>query len=293
MSKSIDNWDSNYVSYSSLLILIVTLFFVVATLYAQSTKDVAGSEEILLAAEYRKESIPNSEGSVFHEWTIVSSEQKNNDLVLIAVVNPKNTINMSVIDVQKDGRISELLLETGCRRPIVISNGGFYLQNEDSTRESMGLVVSNGQIVTPFRKRKYGGFIVWQESKLEIVPIGKFKELNRTKGEILQSSPIIVRNSLNDMNTDDFVNFNRVAVGFTAESELVVLGAFRRKGSAISLYKFADIAANMHLYGGPKIEAALAMDGGPSSGVSIPALKKYFGYNGPNFLPNAVCVQLN
>ena len=271
-------------------LVTVTAGIVSAAMLMGLTELAASDDLITLGhADYKKTTFSVGAETTLHEWEIRDTSKKRNHLSIIAVVAPRDTFGLRVIRVELDGRIPKLLEQIDCRNRIVLSNGGFYIQNDDGTRQPLGLAQSEGVEISPFSPRSFGGFLAWTGKELRVIPVKKRNEVEESY-EALQSSPILVHRQKNDIYSDDNVLFNRVAIGFTVDGDVVVLGAFRRKGSAVSLYAFADLILEMADNGGPSVQSALAMDGGPSSGIAIPVLKKEFGYSGVSYLPNAVCI---
>lgn len=222
-------------------------------------------------------------------WSFPNDEERNGPLSVVAVVSSSPKPSFRIFDVRKEGRIYELLQAVECEGAIALSNGGFYLEDDDGKPHPMGLAIASDETINPFRPRRFGGYAVLEGGKPAILPV---KSRNRAEAaeQAIQSSPIVVANGANDMNSDDGVKFNRTAVGITSDGRTVLVGAFRTRGSAISLYDFADAIVGMNSAGGPEIDVALALDGGPSSQILIPSTGDVYGYDGPNYLPNAVCL---
>jgi len=224
-------------------------------------------------------------------WSLPNDDQNNGILSLVAVTARSPIPNFEVIDVRKEGRIFTLLGELKCRSPVALSNGGFYFEDDAGFPQPLGLVISAGQKKNDFRRRKFGGFAVLNKQRVDIIPVDSVSAA-REAYQAIQSSPILVYRGQNDMFSDRGVKFNRTAIGITDSGNVVLLGAFRPRGSAVSLYEFAELIVSLKLHGGPRIEAALALDGGPSSQIIIPETGDIFGYDGPNYLPNAICLNV-
>ncbi len=224
-------------------------------------------------------------------WSLPNDDKNNGPLSIVAVVSNSPRPGFKIIDVHKEGRIYELLEQLECESAVALSNGGFYLEDDAGNPLPMGLAISSGREINPFRPRKFGGFAVLNDDGPAIISV-RNKSVAEDAQEAIQSSPIVVFGGENDMNSDDGVKFNRTAVGITTDKRVVLLGAFRTRGSAISLYEFAEAIVLMGEHGGPSIDAALALDGGPSSQIIVPATGDVFGYDGPNYLPNAVCLNI-
>ena len=182
-----------------------------------------------------------------------------------------------------------MLKAADCKDPILLTNGGFYLQLESGLRKPLGLVISNGVVASPFRPRQNGGFLVSNGSDVKIIGVNQPDAARRYK-QAVQSTPIMVRSGRNDMRTDDGVLFDRIAVGRTKSGGLLVVGAFKEAGDAVSLFQMADFMVSMGKSGGPVAEDMLALDGGPSASLIIPKLDLSFGYTSANYLPNGICV---
>ena len=105
---------------------------------------------------------------------------------------------------------------------------------------------------------------------MKIIGVNQPDAARRYK-QAVQSTPIMVRSGRNDMRTDDGVLFDRIAVGRTKSGGLLVVGAFKEAGDAVSLFQMADFMVSMGKSGGPVAEDMLALDGGPSASLIIPS----------------------
>lgn len=223
-----------------------------------------------------------------YEWTLRQNDAPGDTLTVVAVVAPRGKFRLKVKDVQKRGRLAPLLKQLDCADAIALSNGGFYY-DDNGTPRPLGLSRSDNREISPFHDRRYGGFLACDGARVQIIPLRSRAQIV-SMPEALQSTPIVVKGGKNDMHTEDGILFDRSAVGSTSDQGAVMIGAFRPSGSAISLNSFAEVIVQMASVSGPTVETALAMDGGPSAHVAVPALDRNYGYSGASFLPNAVCL---
>lgn len=201
---------------------------------------------------------------------------------------PIQHINMVVKDVRKNGNSNNTFQQISDRSDIVVINGGYYGYDIDDNYIPLGLVVSNGVQKNRVKKWKTGGVLYQYNNSINIAPVRNFK-FSKSISNAIQSLVIVVENGHNDINRNNHRLFNRIVVCLNKEkNNLIIVGAFEKDGKALSLYEFADFITIINIFGGPDIETALALDGGPGAHIYIPNIKKHFGYDKINFVPNTI-----
>jgi hypothetical protein len=225
-----------------------------------------------------------------HQWRFGPRPNDDDDeLIIIAIEIPSGKYALRVLDIQRDGVIQDLLKAANCKNPIFLTNGGFYAQMPDGLRKPEGLAIVDGAEASAFKSRRCGGFLTSNGNDVNVVGV-QLPNVARLYKHVIQSCPVIIRSRRNDIRSDDGILFNRIAIGRTRSGGLIVVGAFREDGDALSLYQMADLIVEMGKSGGPIADDMLALDGGPSANLVIPQLDLSFGYTSASYLPNGICV---
>ena len=208
------------------------------------------------------------------------------DFIVVMVADQKTWARVQ--PVLKRGSAVSLYTPSVCPRAIVVANGSFYVRNGDRTAP-LGLVRVGGKTLARPSGRRSGGFLAVNNGKIEILPrAAKNRALGST--DAIESTPVLVRNGANDMRSDDRVRFDRVAVGTTTDRGTVMIGAFAEDQDSVSLFEFSVLARRAVATIGARLHNLLAMDGGPSAHIYLPGTKRLYGYRGPAYLPNAICI---
>lgn len=151
----------------------------------------------------------------------------------------------------------------------------------------LGLVISQGQIRSNRINWRIGGVLFQTRDSIRIQPIRSFKYSSSIINAI-QCKPILVENEKIGIYYNDHNALNRAAIGLDKGNHIVVAGAFEDNGIALSLYEFAEFLLAGKNSGGPAIEIALNLDGGPGAHIFFPTMNLHFGYVGNNFVPNSI-----
>lgn len=205
----------------------------------------------------------------------------------------KDGVAGKVLNVKREGASKDIFFELAEPDDIVIVNGGFFILNEKlKINTPLGLVVGGGVKFSRLTKRKYGGvFYVVDKNKFFIKSLGKYA-VKSTHKEAIQSSPVLINNYKNDMNSKAADRFNRTAIGLDSENNVIIAGVFNNVGTGASLYEFAEMLENCSKIG-INIKIALALDGGPGACIAIPKTGFYIGHGGRNYIPNAIAIYRN
>jgi phosphodiester glycosidase len=190
--------------------------------------------------------------------------------------------------ILKQGSALALYAPAVCPRALVVVNGSFYIRNGEKTAP-LGLVRVNGKTLQGPSQRRSGGFLAINNGKISVLPrAARARAL--AAADAIESTPIVVRNGANDMRSDDGVRFDRVGVGTATNGKTLVIGAFAEDQDSISLSEFSALSRAAVAATGGRLIDLLAMDGGPSAHIYLPNAKRLYGYRGPAYLPNAICV---
>lgn len=192
---------------------------------------------------------------------------------------------MVVKDVRKFGRAYDIFGDISEESDVVVVNGGFYGSNNEYG--PLGLVISQGKVKNNRIGWKIGGVLFQSRDSIRIQPIRSFKQSPQIRNAI-QCKPILVENGKIGVYYDDHKALNRVAVGLDRNNYVIVVGAFEDNETALSLYEFAEFLITDKSVGGPALEMALNLDGGPGAHMFFPVINRHFGYLGNNFVPNSI-----
>jgi phosphodiester glycosidase len=208
-------------------------------------------------------------------------------LSVVWIAMPATEVGWRISEPRIVANVNATFEETAAAADIVVESGGYFGNKDDGSPIPLGLVIAAGELKNPKVRWQSGGVIVMKNGETKIMPIAAFT-MNNAITEALQSKPIVVKNQAMDIlsNQPDF--YNRTAVGLDVGGGYVCVGAFAENGHAVTLFEFAELLCRLHDIGGPKLNDALALDGGPSSHLYIPSIHKHFGYAGDRYVPNVL-----
>lgn len=154
----------------------------------------------------------------------------------------------------------------------------FFGFRSDGAEKPIGLIRSNGKRLVKLMEWDHGGILVSdRKGNVKIIPAQNRNQAGAWS-EAVQSKPIIVYKGAVDIrkNPRD-AEFNRVAVGYTLEGEMLVVGVFHSFSQASTLYDFAQKFKEIADSRGLKIHRAIALDGGAGAQIHIPSKGLLFG----------------
>jgi uncharacterized protein YigE (DUF2233 family) len=201
---------------------------------------------------------------------------------------PESAYDVSVVDSRKYGTISSTFEAVPhLATDVLLINGGYFGQGNDSNYIPLGLVKTGGRVVSNLRHWTSGGVALLggPHGPLTIVPIGNLQQYPNPF-EAIQSKPLLVEDLRTGIRSDDHQRANRTAVGICVDGSILFVGAFA-DGGAISLYEFASLITS-DTFGPSPVSSALNMDGGPSSHIYLPGLHLHFGADTTTFIPNMI-----
>jgi hypothetical protein len=165
----------------------------------------------------------------------------------------------------------------------------FFGFKSDGTENPIGLIRSNGKRTVKIMEWDHGGLLVSDNrGDVRIIPAQNRNHAGAWP-EAIQSKPIIIYKGQVDIrkNSRDS-EFNRVAIGYTLEGDLLVIGVFHSFSQASTLFDFAQTFKEEAEHRGLKIHRALALDGGAGAQIHIPSKGLIFGDSGRSYFPNAI-----
>jgi hypothetical protein len=159
-----------------------------------------------------------------------------------------------------------------------LSSGGYAQDVNNGSCSSKGLIRAPGKEISKKVRWDFGGMFLWSSSQgFDIWPVAKYNSTSSTADWVLQSEPILVANGVVDKipPTDD--KADRVALAIDQQHRPVIIGVFGNGLNALSLYDFARLLESLGAIGGPRLDRALNMDGGPLAHIYVPELSLHFG----------------
>lgn len=208
---------------------------------------------------------------------------------LVEIFIPANKSKVTVHDLKYKGLPVEAYKKIETTNTIAIVNGGFFGYNNSGKETPIGLTRENGIRKIALMPWDHGGVLTSDgSSEVRIFPAENASQGGRWPYAI-QSKPIIILNGSVDVskNLRD-ADFNRVAVGTTANGDILIVGLFHVFGQAATLVQFAELYKTVAEKRDLKILRALAMDGGSGAQIYLPKLKLHFGDTGVSYFPNAI-----
>lgn len=221
-------------------------------------------------------------------WRIADRAGAARPLELVVAVLPGGAAHWRVLPVDAAGPRADLLAGLDCPDGALLTSGGFFVARDEGGFAPLGLAVGDGVELSPFAPRRWGGILVRRGPASAIVPLAAWQAPDGA-GEALQSSPIVVAEGRNDMLRDDGRLDNRLAVGLDGRGGMVVVGAFRGGGGAVSLHGLAELILALEPAAGIAVDGALALDGGSSAQILAPGEGLAWGSPLPGYMPNALC----
>jgi len=222
-------------------------------------------------------------------WQLADRAGAARPLELVVIDIPGGAAAWRVLPVDAVGPRAALLGGLSCPQGIALTSGGFFTAGQGGVYAPLGLALGDGSALSPFSPRRWGGVLVRQGERSAIVPLAGFT-LETAWDQALQSSPIVVAGGANDMPADDGRLDNRLAIGLDGDGGLVVIGAFRDGGGAVSLHTLAELILALGPAAGIAVDSALALDGGSSAQILLPVAGRSWGGSLPGYMPNALCL---
>lgn len=222
-------------------------------------------------------------------WRIEDRAGAARPLDLVVVTVPGAAKTWRLLPVDASGSRADLLADLDCADAAVVTSGGFFAAREDGGLAPLGLAVGDGEELSPFAPRRWGGVLAREGADSAVVPLSAVPR-SPAWDEALQSSPIVVADGRNDMLRDDGRLDNRLAIGLDGQGGLIAVGAFRAGGGAVSLHAMAELILALEDAAGVVVRDALALDGGSSAQILVPATGRSWGSPLPGYMPNALCV---
>jgi exopolysaccharide biosynthesis protein len=204
-------------------------------------------------ANSTSEASPND--AVVHWQTVIEDPTTDERATLHLAVFVTHEVRLRVID-QPDRPRHGLAEVMGQERCVAGVNGGYF----DPQNAPVGLLVSDGQLISPPRKaRLLTGVLLATANRVDVVRAARFSMSNKIASAV-QCGPLLVERSAPVAGLDDTRPARRTfaAVDGSGHAALGVC-------SSVSLAQLGKILCLTKMAGNIKIMRALNLDGGSSS----------------------------
>lgn len=228
-----------------------------------------------------------------HEYVDVTNDSLRKNLQLVWIAIPKACAALAVRAPDAQGDTLAIFSSFEQDRPIAIITGG-YAHRPDKKDVPQGLHISSGAEIVPFtywgRKPPVaGGIIAGSRQGLRIIRSQEWLKIGGAFTEALQSKPILVENGA-PATSDDSTTASRLAVAIDDAESLHVFAAYSDDSNGVSLQEFATLLSRIASHARLKRLSALNLDGGPSTRIYLPQLKRFIGKVGTGYVASLLLV---
>jgi hypothetical protein len=200
---------------------------------------------------------------------------------------PKSRVAMQVSDVRRSGPSSVTYESLRKDSDLVVMNGGYFGYGTKNDYVPEGLVIADGKRVSSTKNWPSGGVVVQTRQTLAVLSLKAF-DVSSGVEHAIQSRPMLIENGKITVKSDPKPPFNRSAVALDTNGDLIVAGAFKDQGDAVTLLEFSQFLATPRANGGPGAVEALNLDGSTDAHLYFPKISMHLGYGGENYVPNAI-----
>jgi uncharacterized protein YigE (DUF2233 family) len=199
------------------------------------------------------ESEPSTAAGVERRHVIVSSAASGDEATIELALFSSKSVAVRVVDNPGGDELSTVARRI---RTLAGVNGGYF----DPQNEPVGLVISDGKMIAPFRKaRLLSGVLVVNKGRVELVRSTEYSS-RKTATAALQCGPFLVDGSSAVPGLNNSRSARRTFF-ITSGSDRAGIGFC----SSVTLAELGDILSTPRIAGDLKIQRALNFDGGSSS----------------------------
>ncbi len=201
------------------------------------------------SSETEKATVPGIE----HRHVVVANSGGGGEATVdIALFSPK-TVNVRVVDNPNGDELASVMRSV---RGLAGVNGGYF----DPQNAPVGLMISEGKLIAPFRKAKLlSGVVVVTRNRVELLRSAEYSP-RKNASAALQCGPFLVDRSVAVPGLNNSRPARRTFF-FIGGTDRVGLGFC----SSVTLAELAEILTTPRLAGDAKIQRGLNFDGGSSS----------------------------
>lgn len=228
-----------------------------------------------------------------HSVTVVNPGETHDGVRLVWIAFPRNSFVLEVQRIDKIGPADDLYKATVSDKTALTVNGGPYFMVKGQTQVPLGVVIERGTVISPKAPFTSGG-VVFSGSNIPVDIVG-IKRFSISPGIInaIQAKPLLIENGRIAVGRDKTDRqFDRTAIGITANGDLVVAGAFRSDTQALTTYEFARFLALLRPLKGIALKTALNLDGATDAHIFFQPTAIHLGYHGTNYVPDVISIQL-
>ena len=193
-------------------------------------------------------------GGAEHRHIVLAESETNERATLdVALFSPKSATLRVIDNPTGENDLSTLMPREDALAGV---NGGYF----DPENNPVGLLISAGKVVAPFRKaRLLSGVLVVSNGRIQLLRSAEYSGKSKAT-EALQCGPFLVDRGQPVPGLNDTRSARRTFV-VTGGSDRVALGFC----SGVTLAQLGKILATPGIISGVKVQRALNLDGGSSS----------------------------
>jgi uncharacterized protein YigE (DUF2233 family) len=189
---------------------------------------------------------------VEHRHVVVANSGGYEATVEIALFSPK-TVNVRVVDNPNSDELASVMRSL---HGLAGVNGGYF----DPQNAPVGLLISEGKLIAPFRKAKLlSGVVVVTRNRVELLRSAEYSP-RKNASAALQCGPFLVDGGAAIPGLNNTRPARRTFF-FTSGTDRAGLGFC----SSVTLAELGEILATARLAGDLKVQRAVNFDGGSSS----------------------------
>jgi exopolysaccharide biosynthesis protein len=199
------------------------------------------------------ETEPSSVAGVERRHIIVSGPASGDEATIELALFSSRTVAVRVVDNPRGDELSSVAKRIGALAGV---NGGYF----DPQNAPVGLVISDGRMIAPFRKaRLLSGVLVVNKGRVELVRSTEYSP-RKTATAALQCGPFLVDGGAAVPGLNKTRSARR-SFFITSGSDRAGMGFC----SSVTLAELGDILSMPRVAGDLKVQRALNFDGGSSS----------------------------
>jgi len=196
---------------------------------------------------------PSTAGGVERRHVTVANAGSGNEATIELALFSTKSVAARVVDNPGGDELISVAKRT---RALAGVNGGYF----DPQNAPVGLVISDGKMIAPFRKaRLLSGVLVINRNRVELVRSSEYSA-RKTAAAALQCGPFLVDGGVAVPGLNSTRPARRTFF-ITSGSDRAGMGFC----SSVTLAELADILSTPRLAGDLKVQRALNFDGGSSS----------------------------